>query len=318
MIHIESSDYILVDNNYTIIDTDIDSIKEYIGESISSIAKLSSDVKNIIQLYTLKDELGIKRLDEIITSYKEYNDIKEALESKALYLEYQPQYSLAGLELVGVEALIRHRQQGEIKYDPEKIICIAEDNALIDDIGRFVLKRACKQNKIWQLTSGKFIKVSVNISAIQMDSIEVLDDIKEALQESGLDPEWLIIEITETSFKKNLDSVIEVVNEINKLGVSVVIDDFGTKYSTLDMVHKLDISGIKIDKVFIDDLIDNQVIAEKIIEISKRLNVYTVAEGVETKCQLDKLNDIGCNIVQGFYTGKPQSPSKIWELLNRR
>lgn len=268
-----------------------------------------------IAMYRSKDSKSKKitmfepALDEEVRQYfKIKNNLRNALENKEFFLEYQPIIDVARNQVVGAEALLRWNFNGSEIMSPLKFIPMAEKNGSIQAIGEWVLNEACRQNAAWQAIGNEPVYVSVNVSIIQLEQPNFCKVVEKALENSRLTPEYLQLEITETIFTKNYDKLVETINEINKLGIKIAIDDFGTGYSSLGQLSRLDIAKLKIDKSFVGEINQNEnknKIIKAIISLAKSLNLELTAEGVETREQLDFLANNGCNMVQGYLYSKP-------------
>ncbi|HUJ35961.1 MAG TPA: bifunctional diguanylate cyclase/phosphodiesterase, partial [Solirubrobacteraceae bacterium] len=234
------------------------------------------------------------------------NDLRRALVRGQLRLEYQPIVSLTNFSIVGVEALLRwhHPERGEIS--PSEFIPIAEENGLIEPIGRWVLESACRQAAAWYASrpDSAPIAMSVNLSAVQVARRTLPDVVRSALSSTGLDPACLSLEITETVMVRDADGLTEVLNALKALGVRLVLDDFGTGYSSLSYLTRLPLDVLKVDRSFVDGLGNeprDTAITETIIAMSRALSMDVVAEGVETAEQVDELSRLGCTLAQGFH-----------------
>ncbi|WP_417686213.1 putative bifunctional diguanylate cyclase/phosphodiesterase [Roseibium sp.] len=238
-------------------------------------------------------------------------EIEQGLE-KALRLDqfdvlYQPQYSLLDNKLKGYEALIRWEHPSKGTISPEIFIPVAEDSGLIEAIGDWVLFHACKEAASWEDTS---LRVAVNVSAAQFKPGRTEAKVAQALQQSGLAPERLEIEITESLLIANTEAVIETLNAIRAMGVSIAMDDFGTGYSSLSYLSRFPFDKIKIDRSFIKKLgrdTNTDAVVASIIGLGRSLNVLITAEGVENQAQVTLLRAAGCNLVQGYLFGRPDS-----------
>ena len=226
---------------------------------------------------------------------------------------YQPQVDLKKGKIVGLEALLRwtNLELGEIS--PVKFIPIAEVSGDIIPIGKWVIKEVCIQNKKW-LNKGFMNTVAVNVSPIQFMDENFYENIEEVISETGLPPELLEIEITEnvliTCYEKN----IKIINKLREIGIKVSLDDFGTGYSSLSYLRVLPINNLKIDKSFMDDLFENhrsKEIIDGIVQLAHKINLKVIAEGVETKEQLEFLKSIDCDVIQGYYFSKPKISDDI-------
>ncbi|WP_225742812.1 bifunctional diguanylate cyclase/phosphodiesterase [Marinilactibacillus sp. Marseille-P9653] len=251
------------------------------------------------------------------------SDLRKGLEKNQFKLYYQPKVDLLSREMIGMEALLRwnHPEFGWIS--PEEFIPIAEETGQVVAIGEWVLRNACKQNKIWQEKGLPAIKVCVNVSVKQFQHGGLLMIIEKALEESGLQPHYLEIEVTE-SIMQNTSETSEVLHQIREMGIEIAIDDFGTGYSSLTVIQQLPIDTIKLDKSFITGIKDdnqnnNQIdMVKTIITLGENLKLDVVAEGVETEYQLMKLIESRCKIGQGYLFSKPVEPSQLEELLKRK
>ena len=243
----------------------------------------------------------------MIEQLKLKNDLRTALKNNEFILHYQPQIDLSNHHIVGVEALIRwiHPELGLIS--PLKFIPLAESSGLIVEVGEWVLIEACKQAALWHQKQ-LCITIAVNISAIQFKRGNLEAVVQKALEISGLDPKFLELELTESIFIHNTHETLNVIQNIKKLGVRLSIDDFGTGYSSLTYLKRFKVDKLKIDKSFIQNLLQNQedaVIVQTIIQMAKSLNLKTIAEGVEEQEILEAIYDYGCDEVQGYYFSKP-------------
>jgi EAL domain-containing protein (putative c-di-GMP-specific phosphodiesterase class I) len=245
------------------------------------------------------------------------NGLRKALEQNQLSLYYQPQIELTTGQVVGFEALLRwmHPKFGMIS--PDEFIPLAEETGLIVPIGKWVLKTACEQNTAWQKAGLTAVTVAVNISVCQFQDENFVDFVMDALDDTGLDPEYLELEITE-SVMQDLEKSKYLLNELKKLGVSLAIDDFGTGYSSLSYLRHLPIDKIKIDKSFVDDILyhSNQgLLVKTVIDMGNHLQFSVIAEGVELKEQLEFLQQNECNIGQGYYFSQPLPAEKMEDYL---
>ncbi|PLS17668.1 GGDEF domain-containing protein [Bacillus sp. M6-12] len=241
------------------------------------------------------------------------NGLRKAVELNQLKLFYQPQVELTTGEIVGIEALIRwkHPELGWIS--PSEFIPLAEETGLIIPIGKWVLQTACKQNKTWQNTGLMQVPVGVNISVRQFQDDQFVESVKGELAYSGLEPNLLELEITE-SIMQNIEKSSMILNQLKDLGVKLSIDDFGTGYSSLSYLNHLPINILKIDKSFVDGITQDNTqgaIVKTIIDMGHNLNFQVVAEGIETKEQVTFLIENACRIGQGYFFSKPVPPEQI-------
>ena len=247
------------------------------------------------------------------------NELREAVTNDEFILYYQPKIDIKTRKIIGMEALIRWKSPRKGLVFPDKFIPLAEDTGLIFPIGEWVIKEACRQNKQWIEKGYKPRRVSVNISARQFQHYKFLDTVSNALKETGLEPEYLGLEITETVAVSDIDHTINVLKELKELGVFVIMDDFGTGYSSLSYLKEMSIDEIKIDRTFISDMEiseKNRAISNTIIILAKQFNILVTAEGVESKEQLKILENMGCHKAQGYYFSKPIPNLEFEKLLD--
>ena len=245
--------------------------------------------------------------EQTIHNLRLEKDLVIAIDNQEFRAFYQPKVNREGA-IVGMESLIRWQSPARGLVPPLHFIPLAEKNGLIKDIGYIIMYESCRQTKEWQTMGLPPLKVAVNLSSFQFRQPCLIDKIKEILSVTGLDPQWLEFEITESGIMENEKESIGKLNEINALGVSISIDDFGTGYSSLSKLKSLPIDTIKIDKSFVDDLPHDATsvnIATTIIDLAHNLGFKVVAEGVETKEQIDFLLYLGCDQFQGYYYSKP-------------
>ena len=236
------------------------------------------------------------------------NDLRYALSEGWFELHYQPQIEVDRGLVIGVEALLRLRHPEKGLMMPDRFIGIAEETGLIVPIGTWALKAACQQMMTWQQDGLPPIRVAVNLSPIQFQERNLTETIVTALDQSGLDPSLLEVEITENILIRDTATVIDVLYKLKALGVQIAMDDFGTGYSSLGYLQRFPFDRIKIDRSFINDINDNQgsaAIVGAVIALSKRLNMSTTAEGIETIEQLRHLQREGCDEAQGYYFSRP-------------
>lgn len=270
--------------------------------------------RNNFQSYTT--EMNSKLKERILLQQK----MLSALTNNEFILVYQPQVDLKSGQIVGVETLIRwqHPEMGLIP--PMKFIPVAEESGMIVQIGEWVLRTACKQNKAWQDKGLPPIKMSVNVSARQFKEKDWVSIVADALQDSGLAACYLELEITESLIMENVDRAIATMNELQEMGVQLSIDDFGTGYSSLSALKHFPVTRLKIDQSFIHNLPgtnDDRSIAMAIIALGHRMQLKVVAEGVETEQQQLFLTDNDCDEMQGYHFSKPVSASEIEEIFVR-
>jgi diguanylate cyclase (GGDEF)-like protein/PAS domain S-box-containing protein len=234
------------------------------------------------------------------------NEMRKAIEQEHFQIYYQPKIDIATSAMTGMEALVRwvHPELGIIP--PNRFIPIAEETGMILALGEWILKQACKQNKIWH-DQGYTLKVSVNLSARQIYQKDLVEMIKDILRETNLSPDWLELEITESIFVK-MEEATAVLQQIRDIGIQISIDDFGTGYSSFSYIKSLPVDTIKIDASFIRDIHHNQesqAIVKAIVTIAQSLNMNVIAEGIELHDQVAALKENGCDHGQGYLFSKP-------------
>jgi diguanylate cyclase (GGDEF)-like protein len=237
-------------------------------------------------------------------------DLRRALEKEEFCLHYQPIVSLKNGELAGFEALVRwhHPERGMIS--PVEFIRMAEENGFILPLGQWVLEQACKQLVHWQWQSphNRSLFMSVNLSARQMAQAKLVDQIKQVLDETNLDPKCLKLEITESAVMENAEMAVTVLNQLKGLGVRLSVDDFGTGYSSLSYLHRFPLDTLKIDRSFVSrigEADENGEIVRTIVTLAENLGMEVVAEGIETLTQLSELKNLNCKYGQGYLFAKP-------------
>ncbi len=241
-------------------------------------------------------------------------DLFHALERNEIFLAYQPQLNLATGKISGAEALIRwnHATKGVIR--PDRFISYAEDNGYIVPLGEWVIKEAIRQCEQWQLQHKALSKISINISAKQLRHENFISNAEDLISDFDTGKTNVEFEITESLFLSDDEHTYNLLNKINKLGISIAIDDFGKGYSSLSYLKKLPVQTLKIDRLFIKDLgndNDSQAIVKAIIAMGKALNKKVIAEGVENIGQLNILKDLGCEHAQGYYISTPKPANEI-------
>ncbi|OYY58921.1 MAG: hypothetical protein B7Y50_11865 [Hydrogenophilales bacterium 28-61-11] len=248
------------------------------------------------------------------------SDLKRALERKELELYYQPRIDVSTGFIVGVEALVRWRHPERGLIGPDDFIPIAEELGIIGEVGEWVLNTACSQNRAWQDAGLLPVKMAVNISAYQISEAGFADVLLRGLEASGLSPQWLELEITETSLMKNIEASVVNLHELKRIGISISIDDFGTGYSSLAYLKKLPIDTLKIDKSFISDLIhdaDDASIVTATIALAHNMGLEVVAEGVTTSAQMEFLVDRNCNAMQGYLFSQAIPVDELTQVLKK-
>lgn len=249
-------------------------------------------------------------------------DLRRALEERELSVRYQPLVALGSGEVVAAEALVRwqHPERGELL--PNEFLALAEQTGLIEPIGRFVLEEACRVGSELLRANGRHphVRMSVNLSDRQLRTGEALvRDVAETLQRTGLPPELLTLEVTETVLVRERDPAFATLEGLQQLGVDLAIDDFGTGYSSLAYLRYLPVSMLKVDKSFVADLQDgvDEKIVKWMVSLGSALDMSVCAEGVETSTQRDALIALGCDIAQGYFYSRPVPEAELPEAIAR-
>ena len=244
--------------------------------------------------------------------------LRRALERQELRLHYQPQVDLFSGEVVGLEALVRwqHPERGMIR--PGEFIPLAEESGLVVPLGDWVLHEACRQTKEWSDAGLTLRQTAVNVSAVQLSRGHLVESVKNALQQSGIPPEQLELEITESCVMVDRDQSFKSLAELKALGVRLSIDDFGTGYSSLAYLQQLDVHTLKVDISFVRDMTTNSgnaSIVKAIIALGHSLGLEVVAEGVEDESQAHVLRSMRCNVMQGYLVGQPLPADEMARFL---
>ncbi|MGB4659299.1 MAG: EAL domain-containing protein [Mobilitalea sp.] len=284
----------------------------------ADIAMMQARTKGFNQIQLYNEKIGSMNYNRNRIEMK----LKKVVFDKGFRLHYQPQVYCQSGELCGFESLIRWYEDGEVFISPMDFIPIAEEIGLIVPLGYWIMETAAKQYATWKKETGNDYRISVNVSSKQLIEVDFARRLQDILDKYNIKPGMFEIEITESYQIENSLNIVETLNEIKKLGVSIAIDDFGTGYSSLYYVKNIPTDRIKIAKELIDN-IENDVYSNSIIQmaisVAKVKGIKVIAEGVETKEQLDCLRELGCDEIQGYYFSKPlpaEEVEKIW--LNTR
>ncbi len=248
------------------------------------------------------------------------NGLHEAITSKQIYIQYQPQFNYDTRTIIGIEALMRwkHPEEGVLK--PSVFIPIAEETGLITSLGYLLLDTVCKQIAQWQKHIPDLPTIAINLSPKQFLEPSLVERVQQHIQQYKIQPSALEFEITENAFMQETETTLANINGLANLGCRISIDDFGTGYSNLSYLKRFPIHMIKIDKSFIDDIChdnDDKAIVDAVIRLAAALNINCLAEGVETKEQLAILQEIGCKNIQGFHFSKPLPPYLVTECIKQ-
>ncbi|WP_432821579.1 putative bifunctional diguanylate cyclase/phosphodiesterase [Trichloromonas sp.] len=248
------------------------------------------------------------------------NDLRKALVRNELILHYQPQYAIENSHITGVEALLRWQHPDRGLILPADFIPLAEETGQIVPIGKWVIKAACEQSLRWRGAGLPPIQMAVNLSAKQFQQQDLPDVVAGILKETGMDPAYLELEITETILMQNLETTIDQLVRLMALGVKISIDDFGTGYSSLNYLKRFPLHALKIDRSFVKDIgedSDDTSIVSAVISLAHNLSLEVVAEGVETPAQLEFLRSQQCDRFQGFLMSPPVPAENIRQMLGR-
>jgi diguanylate cyclase (GGDEF)-like protein len=244
-------------------------------------------------------------------------DLAAALAREQFFLLYQPIFDLPSRSMVGVEALIRWRHPVRGVVAPDEFIALAENSGMIVEIGRWVLDEACAQAAVWA-RGGHELGMAVNVSAHQLARAGFAEDVRHALELSGLDPSLLMLELTETTLMRDAAAALDALNELKQLGVRVAIDDFGTGYASLSQLQRMPVDILKIDRSFVAALGDggqSRELLRAILGVGEALSLAVVAEGIEERRQMAVLEEMGCEMAQGFLMGRPETAEIIERML---
>jgi diguanylate cyclase (GGDEF)-like protein len=268
--------------------------------------------RNNLQFFT--EDMNTQILERLTLE----SSLRLALDRNELFLVYQPQMDIGTGRITGLEALIRWQHPELGLVPPDKFIRIAENSGLIMPIGEWVLRTACSQARKWQDEGLTAVSVAVNVLAIQFRQEGFCELIRRVLDETGIAPQYLELELTEGLLLANADVTFSVLKELKSLGVTLAIDDFGTGYSSFNYLRQFRVSKLKIDRSFIRDVAvnpDDAAITAAIIGMAKSLNIKVIAEGVENEEQMAFLRAHQCDEIQGYYLSKPLAADKVADKL---
>jgi diguanylate cyclase (GGDEF)-like protein/PAS domain S-box-containing protein len=292
--------------------SDVNSILKNADAAMYKAKKLG---KNGYALYDEELYLKLSRKTHIQTI------LRTAIENNELIVYYQPQYDCVTSEIYGFEALLRLNSRELGFISPVEFIPIAEEIGEIIEIGKWVFKQACKQSYEWLQNGLRFSSMSINISATQINQPDFFDMIKETIEETKININIIELEITETLLMQSIDTNIEILEKLMKMGIKIALDDFGTGYSSMNYLRKIPLSTLKVDKSFIDNMCSHtkeETIIKNIIEMAHIMDLKVVAEGVEDEQKLITLRNIKCDFIQGYYFSKPLPPDEIEALFTSK
>ena len=287
-------------------------IEQLLNHANTALTQAKQQGGNQYQFYTTAFNIGSS--DRLALQ----SSLRHALERQELLLYYQPQVSLKTGQIIGAEALVRWQHPDRGLISPDKFIPIAEETGLIVPIGEWVLKTACQQTKIWQNAGFSHLRIAVNLSSRQFSQIDLRHQLVAILMETGLDPKYIELELTESMLVHNTEVAIRRLNALKSLGVEIAIDDFGTGYSSLSYLQQFPFDILKIDRCFIRNITENPnnaAITKAIIEMAKTLNLKLMAEGVETEAELSFVCQQQCDGMQGYLFSRPLPSHDFAQLL---
>ncbi|MFQ5544158.1 MAG: putative bifunctional diguanylate cyclase/phosphodiesterase, partial [Nitrospiria bacterium] len=282
---------------------------KHAGTALDQAKKMG---KNGFQFYT--KSMNARALKHLSLEGK----LQNALEQNELILYYQPQMDIQTEKIIGFEALLRWELPGKGLVPPGDFVPLAEATDLIVPIGNWVLKQACTQSIAWQKAGFDPIQIAVNLSGRQFMQEDLLNNICQMLDESGLGPEWLEIEITETTIMQNIKKTTSILRKMQGVGLKISMDDFGTGYSSMSYLKQFPLNTLKIDQSFVRGITENATdaaIAQAIISLAHSLRLHTIAEGVENIEQFAMLKEQGCQQIQGYLISRPLPAKEVEQFL---
>jgi len=281
----------------------------------NSSAAMYEAKKSVHSSYCFYDkEMTVKALQKVLLK----TSLRQALKDDELIVYYQPQINAHNNTLVGMEALVRWNHPTLGLISPDKFIPLAEASGMIIELDRIVMRKALAQLSYWHKKGLKTGKISLNLAIKQLEKEDLISFIKELLHKEQCAYECIEFEVTESQIMQNPTKAIQLLQDINNLGISIAIDDFGTGYSSLSYLRKLPINKLKIDKSFVNNLpedIEDAAISKTIITLCKSLNLEVIAEGIETKDQKEFMLENGCHVIQGYLYSKPLSSEDMTAFL---
>lgn len=292
----------------TIYPDDADNSEELLRNADIAMYRAKDDGRNTIRFFTREMNAELQENKAILT------DLAESLTQDHFELYYQPLFTLEHNTLVGAEALIRWHHPEKGMFSPDKFIALAEQSGLINELGDWIVAQACRDIKTFIKLGIPAIRMAINISPVQFRRKDFLQHMLMILEELNVSADFIELEITEGAVMDNVDQAIDTMQALHDAGFQLAMDDFGTGYSSLSYLKRFPIQKVKIDRSFISELENDdnsKSIATAIIQMSHSLGLHVLAEGVETKEQLQYLKDEKCDYVQGYYTGRPMPASEF-------
>jgi diguanylate cyclase (GGDEF)-like protein len=308
----------------------IDNMEFSIGASIGT-AQYPKDAKNLESLMSLADTAmyeAKKRKNAFCVFSSELqnntlhkvdieHELRNAIKNNELWMVYQPQIKADG-SIHGVEALVRWKNEKLGFVPPDQFISVAEETGLMPQLGDFIIKRSLEEIKTLQVEMNMRFQLSINISVRQLIEVDFLQKLLKHFELCDFERSRVTIEITENLFIEDIDYVLPLLIAVKEQGIKLSLDDFGTGYSSLSMLRKLPINELKVDKSFVDVILnsdEDNAMVKSIVKMGQTLKMYTVAEGVETQEQADLLRSFGCDVFQGYLFAKPLRKDELSEFL---
>ncbi len=304
--------YVNMSIGISIYPNDAKEVNDLLKHADAAMYKAKESGRNTYCFYD--EDMTEKAFDRIFLE----TSLREALIKDEIVVFYQPQVDASKNELVGMEALVRWNHPTKGMIYPDSFIPLAESTGIIVELDRIVMKKSIKQFHTWKKEGLNPGKLSINLAVKQLESNDFLDFVKNILNSQECTYSNIEFEVTEGQIMQNPEKSIKILNDINKLGISISIDDFGTGYSSLAYLKKLPINKLKIDKSFVQDLpsdLEDVAITKTIIRLCESLNLNVIAEGVETEEQKDFMLENGCKLIQGYFYSKPVSVEEITKIL---
>jgi len=286
--------------------SDADELMQYAEAALARAKQRGSNAFEVFEPGMLESTRRLIELDA---------RLRQALEAGELQMHYQPIVAGDGSRIVSFEALMRWHPAGGSPIPPSEFIPAAENSGLIVQLGDWAIEQACRQLAAWRQQRRPEVSVAVNLSARQFSAGELPDMVRRALERNAVPPGCLILEITESLLMERGGEARRVLEQLRQLGVGLAIDDFGTGYSSLAYLRHLPVNVLKIDRAFVDSLdraYTDRSLIEVILSVARIFGLTVVAEGVETRTQLEALRELGCDRFQGFLFGRPQPPEAAW------
>ncbi len=304
--------YITLSIGISIYPDDADTADDLLKNADAAMYKAKNDGRNTYSFYT-KD-----MTEKAFARIKLESSLRQAIEDEDFILYFQPQINAETNQIIGMETLVRWKHSSMGFIPPDKFIPIAEDTGLIIPLGTWILKKCMQQMVEWYKEGLNPGILAINFSMLQLQKHDFISMLEKMLDETMCKPQWLEVEVTESQMMKNPEQTILTLQKISRLGIEIAIDDFGTGYSSLSYLKRLPITGLKIDRSFINDIPEDEedkAIVQAIIALAKSLKLYVIAEGVETEEQKEFLVKNGCNYIQGYLYSEPISADEMEKIL---